>query len=126
MERCGLQIIITSGPEAPRRAALGFAAAAAALAAGTAVVVFLALNGARWAFAGEGEELEMSSFQQISELIEVIQSAGGQIEICSNCVNGVCDHESTGGTSGSMRSGVTPAGLTTVAIRMNQMPTVTF
>lgn len=126
METPGLQIIISSGPEESRKAVLGFATAAAALAVGTPVHVFLAMNGARWAFPSEGQQPETSGFPSIAELIETIQSAGGRIEICSNCVDGSCHHEPQGAAPEPMRSGVVAAGLTTVAIRMNQMRTVTF
>jgi len=126
MDMPGLQIIISSGPEASPKAALGFATAAAALATGMPVHVFLVMDGTRWAFQSEGCEPEIFGFPAIAELMDTIQSAGGQIEICSNCVGGSCDHESPRAASEPMRPGVVPAGLATVAIRTQHMQTLTF
>ncbi len=120
-----LQIVITSGPEDAPRATLGFAAAAAACCSGAPVVLFLALNGARWAFQTEGNEAQAPGFQPIAELFELIQASGGRIEVCSNCLEGQCTRLGDQHCA-PMRPGVTASGLASVAIRMSQIPTVTF
>ncbi len=90
MEKTGLQIIICSGPEDARRATLGFAAGLAALASGIAVTLFLVLDGARWALPSEGNEVETPGFQPVAQLLEMIVATGGSIEVCPNCIEGIC------------------------------------
>jgi predicted peroxiredoxin len=81
----GLQVIICSGPGDAKRAVLGFAVAAAAVACGTAVRIFLTMDGARWALECEGNEPVAPGFQSIAEMIGAIQSGDGKIEVCSAC-----------------------------------------
>lgn len=120
-----LQIIITSGPEDAARAAFGFAAAAAACCSGESVVLFLALTGARWALQSEGNKPHMPGSQPIGQLLDVIRSSGGRIEVCSNCLQGQCALPGTE-QAALMRPGVATGGLASVAMRMSQIPTVTF
>ena len=125
-EQPGIQIIISTGPEDTRRATLGFAAAAAAGACGMPVTVFLVLDGARWALLLEGTEVCVAGFPPISELFEAILAAGGRIEVCPTCLDGACGIPSQGRADSMLRPGVNFAGLTAVAVRMTQVPTVTF
>ena len=128
-----LQIIISSGPEDPR-ATLGFASAVAALACGTQVVVFLVMNGARWALKSVGNESQRPLFQPVSQLLELILESGGRVEVCSNCMNDVCatclndvcTASADEARPSEMRAGIHPGGLTAVAARMSQIPTVNF
>ena len=123
-EKAGLQIIICSGPEDARRATLGFAAALAARACGMPVSLFLVMDGTRWALPSEGNGPEAEGFPLVAQLLDAIVAAGGRIEVCSTCVESACsaapDHAS------ALRSGIGFGGLAAVAIRMSQMPTVTF
>jgi predicted peroxiredoxin len=123
-EKAGLQMIICSGPQDARRATLGFAAALAARACGTPVTVFLAMDGARWAFPSEGNESEATGFQPVAQLLEGILSAGGRIEVCSTCVESACSGPP--GSGSVLRPGIVFGGLAAVAIRMGEIPTVTF
>jgi predicted peroxiredoxin len=128
-----LQFIISSGP-GDSRATLGFAAATAAAACGTKVIVFLAMEGARWALKSVGNEPQGTGFQAVSQMLALIQSSGGRIEVCSNCLSTacssclseICSMTSDGTRPSEMREGIHPAGLTTVAVRMSQMPSVSF
>ncbi len=128
-----LQIIISSGPE-DARATLGFAAATAAVASGTRVVIFLVMRGTQWAFKSVGNEPQQAGFQSVSEMLDVIQSAGGTVEICSTCVantDSMCQAPGNYSVRNSdcspeLRPGIHSGGLTSVAIRMTQIPTVTF
>ncbi len=128
-----LQIIISSGPEDPR-ATLGFAAAMAASACDTPVVIFLVMNGVRWALKSAGNEAQRPGFQPIAQMLDLIQASNGRIEVCSNCLNeacSTCTDEVCSATSdqmkpGDIREGIHPGGLTAVAVRMSQIPTVTF
>ncbi len=125
-----VQIIISAGPD-DCRATLGFAAAIAAAACGAQVVLFLVMNGARWAFKSVGNEPQQAGFQPVSQMLEMIQASGGRVEVCSNCLNEVCStHDlcaaSDAALPSGMREGIHPGGLVAVAARMSQMPTVTF
>ena len=122
-ENAGLQIIICSGPEDARRATLGFAAALAARACGMPVILFLVMDGARWALPSEGNESEVPGFQPVAQLLESLLATGGRIEVCSNCVEGAC---SAPGRESMLRPGVIPGGLAAATIRMGQILTVTF
>ena len=121
-----LRVIICSGPEDGRRATLGFAVAVAAMACGIAVHLFLVMNGVRWALRSEGDRPAAPGFQSISEMIETIQAGGGRIEICSSCVTGVCQGVPEAPQDEAMRDGILPGGLTSVAVRIGGIPTVTF
>lgn len=125
-QNAGLQIIIYSGPQDARRATLGFAAAVAASACGMPVTIFLAMDGARWAFQSEGNQPDASGFQPVAQLLETIVATGGRVEVCSNCVEGACSREPESGPRSMLRPGIGIGGLASVAIRMGQMPTVTF
>jgi predicted peroxiredoxin len=125
-EKAGLQIIICSGPEDARRATLGFAAALAARASGMPVTLFLVMDGARWALSSEGNEPQAPGFQPVAHLLEAIVAMGGRIEVCSNCVEGACSAPPGSERRSMLRSGVVFGGLASAAIRMGQIPTVTF
>jgi predicted peroxiredoxin len=122
-EDAGIQIIISSGPEEARHATLGFAAALAATACGMRVTLFLVMDGARWALPAEGDESAAPGFQPVAQMIETIVAAGGRVEVCSTCIEGTC---SVPGTESMLRPGVIYGGLAAAAIRMGQIPTVTF
>ena len=125
-EKAGLQIIICSGPEDARRATLGFATALAAIASGMMVTLFLVMDGARWALRSEGNEPEAPGFQPVAQLLEMIVTTGGTVEVCSNCVEGACDASAGSEARSLLRSGVVFGGLASAAIRMGRIPTVTF
>lgn len=128
-----LQIIISAGPDDPR-ATLGFATAAAAGACGLSVIVFLVMNGARWALKSIGNEPQQPGQQPVAELLETIQACDGTVEVCSNCLanacsgcsHTVCSATPDGARPSEMRDGIRPGGLATIAVRMTEMPTVTF
>lgn len=118
-----MQVLISAGPEDLKRAVLGFSVAAAAVSAGTQVTLFLVMEGARWAMTSEGNTADVPGFRSISELIDAIQMGGGTIEVCSTCAA-----EESGCTRvpDQLRPGITPGGLVKIAIRMSEIPTVTF
>jgi len=126
MDRERLQILISSGPESPERAVLAFSVAAAALSAGTDVLVYLVMNGARWALKSQGNEVDVPGFAPVSALISVVQAAGGTIQVCPNCGGEKqCDLAERQETC-EMRPGISRAGLVPVATRMGKTPTLTF
>jgi predicted peroxiredoxin len=121
-----IQFIISSGPEEAHRAVLGFSTAAAAVASGMRVVLFLVMNGARWAFQSGDHQIDVPGFQPVSELIRLIQAGGGTIEVCSNCFHQACSVEPDLAPNKTILPGITRGGLTTVAVRMAHTSTVTF
>ena len=121
-----MQILISSGPENVERAVLGFSLAAAAVCAGTQVLLFLVMDGARWALKSEGNKVDVPGFQPISELIDAIQTGGGTIEVCSNCAQGTDCSVLQGQLRDQMRPGIVTGGLVKVATRIGMIPTVAF
>jgi predicted peroxiredoxin len=125
MEPGALQIVIVAGPDDADRAALGFASAAAAAAAGARVIVFLAMKGAYWALRSRAEAPLARHFPVVRECVEVVQAGGGRVEVCSNCLEGLCS-AAPEGEGGALLEGILPGGISSLAIRMGQMRTVTF
>lgn len=117
-----LQLIISSGPENAPQAVLGFASAVAAVASGTSVIVFLAMGAAHWADPSEGRNPTVPGFQPVSEMLDFILAEGGRVEVCSSCLGNYCD----GTREKTLRTGISPGGLSTVVSRMTEIPTVTF
>ena len=87
------------------------------------VTLFLVMDGARWALPSEGNEPEAPGFQPVAQLLDTIVATGGRIEVCANCVEGACR---VPGSESMLRPGVVFGGLAAAAIRMGQIPTVTF
>ncbi len=125
-DTAGLQIIIVSGPEDAPRATLGFSVAAAAAACGTPVTLFLAMNGTRWALRSEGNQSAVPGFQPIAQLLDLILAGGGRVEVCSNCLQGLCSDSAVCGPRSDHRPGVVPGGMAALAVRMAKASTVTF
>ena len=126
IERERLQILISSGPENPERAVLAFSVAAAALSAGTDVLVYLVMSGARWALKSQGNEACVPGFAPVSALIDVVQAAGGTIQVCSNCGAGNHCGSTKEQEACELRPGITTAGLVPIATRIGKTPTLTF
>jgi len=106
----------------------------AAIACGTLVVIYLVMDGVRWAIKSVGNEAQRPGFQPIAQMLELIQASGGRIEVCSSCLSDdcstcadeICTATPDQAPASQMREGIHPGGLTTVALRMSQIPTVTF
>ena len=85
-------VILVSGPEdGGKRATLAFAAACTAQAMDLDTIVFLAGDGAHWAYVGNAEEVNAPGFPALADLMESFVEAGGQLLLCSAC-HAICAH----------------------------------
>jgi uncharacterized protein len=82
-----LCVSLTRSYDDPERATMGFMVANAALAAGSAVMVFLSIEGVRLALAGEAERIRLEGMPALGELVESFVKGGGQLIACGTCFN---------------------------------------
>ncbi len=79
-----LVIKCTSGAEAPERANQAFTVAAAGVAAGARVSLWLTGEAAWFAVPGRAEEFELDLATPLAELRDMVL-AGGTLTVCSQC-----------------------------------------
>lgn len=121
-----LQVILTTGPEAPEKATLAFASALSACHSDLRASVVLAMRGAIWAAHSEGNEELVPGYPPIGELIELVHEAGGKVLGCSSCIDQYCPAPVGDDGMKILRDGIDRIGLTEVTLRMAGTPTVTF
>jgi predicted peroxiredoxin len=117
-QKFDLQILITTGPEAPEKAVLGFAAALSAVHSDISVSVVLAMRGAIWAADCQGVESTVPGYPPVGELIELIQEDGGHILGCSSCIDQYCPAPIGDDGQKVLRKGIELVGLPRVTMRM--------
>ncbi len=110
-----LTVVLASGPEdGGMRATLALCAAVTALCLEQQVEVFLAGDGAFWAYEGRTDGIQRNGFPALETLMENLVDLGGAIYVCSAC-DQVC-----GITAGEAvepprrRTGIEPRGLAAV------------
>ena len=79
-----LLVKVTSGAEAPERANQAFTVAAAAVAAGAEVSVWLTGEAAWFAVPGRAADLRLELATPLAELLEVVLE-GGRLTVCTQC-----------------------------------------
>jgi predicted peroxiredoxin len=79
-----LIIKLTCGAEAPERANQAWTVAAAAVAAGVAVTVWLTGDGVWFAVPGRQPDLELPFATPVADLVETVRGSG-QIVVCTQC-----------------------------------------
>ncbi|MFI7586603.1 DsrE family protein [Spongisporangium articulatum] len=79
-----LVVKVTAGVEAPERSNQAFTVAAAAVAAGVEVAVWLTGEAAWFAVPGRAAELSLEYATPLPELLEVILD-GGTVTVCTQC-----------------------------------------
>jgi predicted peroxiredoxin len=121
-----LQLLLTSGPEAPERAVLALAAALSAAHSKIRARVVLAMRGAIWAAEREGNVESVAGYPPVGELIAMIVEDGGSVVGCSSCIDQFCPAPIGDDGLKILRGGITREGLSAITIRMTQVPTVTF
>jgi predicted peroxiredoxin len=81
-----LVVILASGPEdGGTRATLALTAAVTSISMDTPTRLFLAGDGAHWAYEGHAEDVHVNGFPPLIELIETFAELGGESWICSTC-----------------------------------------
>lgn len=79
-----LVIKVTAGADAPERCNQAFTVAAAALASGVAVSLWLTGESAWFAVPGRAEEFELPHAAPLHELLASVLAAG-QVTVCTQC-----------------------------------------
>lgn len=125
-DKYDLQVVITSGPELPEKAVIGFATALSAATSGVTVTTVLAMRGAVWAAECQGTEISVEGYPCVGELIELIEESGGTVRGCSSCVDQYCPAPLDEKGDKILRKGIERVGLNVVTLRMLDTPTVTF
>lgn len=121
-----IQIIIASGYKDIERAILGFATACACVTSGAKVVVFLSMEGAVFAAETEGKAVLVNNFETIHDYLDILQSEGVQIEVCTACAENFTPTKERVGRQKKLREGMIYAGLSTAAIRSIKTQTIVF
>lgn len=119
MEKFELQVIVSSGLNAPEKATLGLATALAAASSGASVVVFFTMHGAIWADPQHGHEHVFAKFETIAAYLELLAEMEVVLEGCTACVEELCP-------AIALRPGFRLGGLSVAAIRALTVPTLTF
>ncbi|MFC1895219.1 DsrE family protein [Thermodesulfobacteriota bacterium] len=81
-----LVIVATHAEENPDKATLPFVLGSAALAMGHEVVVILQTTGVYLAMKGYSDHVHASGFPPLADLMETYFEAGGELMVCSPCL----------------------------------------
>lgn len=108
-----IQVIITCGPEDPEKAVLGLQTALTAASSGVETSVFFTLRATQWTCA---TVRDVVGADRIAELIDAVQTCGGEIESCSACLDKYCADSAQRGHE-NLRQGVRPGGLASLVRR---------
>ena len=84
-----------------------------ALALGDDVNLYLAMDGACWAFHQCSADITVPGDRPVSEYIGEFLELGGRILLCSRCAEGLCGDECP--SDPDMRAGVVYVGTATIA-----------
>lgn len=119
-----LHVVVVSGPDDPKRSLLGLSMAAAAVATGSAVSVYLVMDGAQWLREEHCQSAPLAGYPAVVELMDAIREGGGAIEFCQHCVEDRCRH-TNGGDQPSCGC-ASAAGIAAYGVGMTTTPTVVF
>ena len=79
-----LVVKVTAGADAPERCSQAFTVAAAAVAAGATVSLWLTGESAWFALPGRAEQFELPHAAPLQDLLEAIRTAG-TVTLCTQC-----------------------------------------
>lgn len=125
-EKYDLQIVLCSGPESPEKATLAVASGLSGVHSGLRVKIVLAMRGAVWAAASEGNSELVHGYPSMGELMEDFMEEGGVVFGCSSCIDQYCPAPRDDDGKKVLRKGIDRVGLSLVTLRMTDTPTVTF
>lgn len=124
-----VQVVISSGPQEPKRLMLGLSMAASAAASGTNVSLFLVMDGVQCLLDEVCNKELLTGYPPVAELLSVVSQTGGAVEYCPHCIPAGCSgsiakpvdlSESSCGCVGI------PAGIASYGVRLAECPTVVF
>ncbi len=119
-------LLATGNDDGGKRATLAFTAATCAAAMDKRTIVFLAGDGAHWAYEGRAAGVQQKGFPPLDELVGCLIEMGGEIYVCSTC-DEVCSVPSDDEPDNLKRhSAIKPRGMSAVLSDMTDGRTVTF
>jgi predicted peroxiredoxin len=119
-------LLATGNDDGGKRATLAFTAATCAAAMDKRTIVFLAGDGAHWAYEGRAAGVQQKGFPPLDELVGCLIDMGGEIYVCSTC-DEVCSVPSDDEPDNLKRhSAIKPRGMSAVLSDMTDGRTVTF
>jgi predicted peroxiredoxin len=119
-------LLATGNDDGGKRATLAFTAATCAAAMDKRTIVFLAGDGAHWAYEGRSAGVQQKGFPPLDELVGCLIEMGGEIYVCSTC-DEVCSVPSDDEPDNLKRhSAIKPRGMSAVLSDMTDGRTVTF
>ena len=122
-----LVVMLTAGnDDGGKRATLAYTAATCAAAMDKRTVMFLAGEGAHWAYEGRTSGVQAPGFPALDELMDSLVELGGEIYICSAC-DQVCGVPSDDEITGVERHpAIKPRGMSAVLADITDGRCVTF
>ncbi len=124
-----LIMLISGNEDAGKRATLAFAAACSSLAMNSPTSVFLVGDGVRWSYNRHIDNVRVSGFPALRELVEMFTDLGGNIVACSTCSlpNGSCSlNTGLPGDENRMRSDIAVQGFASALSFARRGRTLTF
>lgn len=121
-----IQILISSGTDAPEKVVLGLATALCAVHSGIAVRLVFAMRGAVWCSPTRGNDQRVPGYPPIGTMIDELVEEGAQVYGCSSCIDQYCPSPMGQDGLKVLRQGMDRIGLTRVTIDMVSISTVTF
>ncbi len=122
-------IVLTHGTEdGGARATLAFALAVSLQAMGSDVVVYMNFQAAGWALKGATQSISIRGFDSLETYMTIFEEGEGKMYVCASCFEHMPlwkqETANDPGSSGALRDGVVPAGVTTLASLLADRRTV--
>jgi len=118
-------IILSSGrSDGGKKATLAFHIGLGALAVGDEVTLYLAMDGACWAYEQCSAGIHIPEDRPVSEYVADFQELGGTILLCSRCADGLCGDQCP--AERDMIPGVEFVGMATIAELAGESTVYTF
>ena len=118
-------MLMTGNSDGGRRATLAFTAATCAAAMNKRTVLFLAGDGAHWAYEGRTGGVRQNGFPALDDLMESLVDMGGEIYVCSAC-DQVCSVAGNEAAGMARHPAVQPRGMSAVLSDISAGRSVTF
>jgi predicted peroxiredoxin len=119
-------ILATGAEDGGKRATLAFTAALTAVSMEQDTLVFLAGDGAHWAYEGRADGVRVGGFPALADLIESYEEAGGMIGMCAPCES-FCSLPAAGSSAPlTRRPGVRMQGMPSVLAHSAKGSSLTF
>ena len=119
-------LLTTNSEDAGKRATLAFSLACTARSMERPAFVYLAGDGAHWAYAGNEAGIHVSGFPPLGELIRTFTELGGVVYVCSACDDAYNLMQESKGTPLQRHPGIQQRGLAAALDLLLDGRTITF